>query len=188
MKRDHDVTTIAPGADAVEALNILGKTGFPSTPRWSTSTAMFLGFVTREGVIDCLCSPPRTAGEEARCDVREASRSAGTCRARYRRQQPSTAPCADSPSGSKAAGGAKIAGASRRSAPACSTALPIFALGAASSGRAGGPATGLERRPHPRAFRDGRRGDVATQYRHQRGANAGALILGLGIGLRQRLS
>ena len=53
MKRDHDVTAIAPSADASEALAILGKTGFHQLPVVDLD-GMFLGFVTREGVIDWL--------------------------------------------------------------------------------------------------------------------------------------
>jgi Zn-dependent protease/CBS domain-containing protein len=53
MKRDHDVTTIAPTADASEALAILGKTGYHQLPVVDLD-GMFLGFVTREGVIDWL--------------------------------------------------------------------------------------------------------------------------------------
>ena len=51
MKRDHDVTSIAPSADASQALAILGKTGFHQLPVVDVD-GMFLGFVTREGVID----------------------------------------------------------------------------------------------------------------------------------------
>jgi Zn-dependent protease/CBS domain-containing protein len=53
MKREHDVTTIAPGADAAEALAIMGKTGFHQLPVVDVD-GLFLGFVTREGVIDWL--------------------------------------------------------------------------------------------------------------------------------------
>jgi Zn-dependent protease/CBS domain-containing protein len=53
MKRDHDVTSIAPSADASEALAILGKTGYHQLPVVDLD-GMFLGFVTREGVIDWL--------------------------------------------------------------------------------------------------------------------------------------
>jgi Zn-dependent protease/CBS domain-containing protein len=53
MKRDHDVTTIAPSAAAAEALAVLGKTGFHQLPVVDLD-GMFLGFVTREGVIDWL--------------------------------------------------------------------------------------------------------------------------------------
>jgi Zn-dependent protease/CBS domain-containing protein len=53
MKRDHDVISIAPTADAAEALAILGKTGFHQLPVVDLD-GMFLGFVTREGVIDWL--------------------------------------------------------------------------------------------------------------------------------------
>jgi Zn-dependent protease/CBS domain-containing protein len=53
MKRVADVTTIAPTADALEALAILGKTGFHQLPVVDID-GMFLGFVTREGVIDWL--------------------------------------------------------------------------------------------------------------------------------------
>jgi Zn-dependent protease/predicted transcriptional regulator len=53
MKRDHDVTAISPSADASEALAILGKTGFHQLPVVDVD-GMFLGFVTREGVIDWL--------------------------------------------------------------------------------------------------------------------------------------
>jgi Zn-dependent protease/CBS domain-containing protein len=53
MKRDHDVTSIAPTADASEALAVLGKTGFHQLPVVDVD-GMFLGFVTREGVIDWL--------------------------------------------------------------------------------------------------------------------------------------
>jgi len=51
MKREHDVTSIAPSADASQALAILGKTGFHQLPVVDVD-GMFLGFVTREGVID----------------------------------------------------------------------------------------------------------------------------------------
>ncbi len=64
MKRDHDVTTIAPGADAVEALNILGKTGFHQLPVVDID-GMFLGFVTREGVIDWLAHHREPQVQEA---------------------------------------------------------------------------------------------------------------------------
>jgi len=53
MKRAHDVTAIAPTADAAEALAIMGKTGFHQLPVVDLD-GMFLGFVTREGVIDWL--------------------------------------------------------------------------------------------------------------------------------------
>jgi Zn-dependent protease/CBS domain-containing protein len=53
MKREHDVTSIAPSADASQALAILGKTGFHQLPVVDVD-GMFLGFVTREGVIDWL--------------------------------------------------------------------------------------------------------------------------------------
>ena len=53
MKREHDVTSIAPTADAADALAILGKTGFHQLPVVDLD-GMFLGFVTREGVIDWL--------------------------------------------------------------------------------------------------------------------------------------
>ncbi len=53
MKREHDVTSIAPTADAAQALAILGKTGFHQLPVVDVD-GMFLGFVTREGVIDWL--------------------------------------------------------------------------------------------------------------------------------------
>ena len=53
MKRADDVTTIAPSADAAEALSVLGKTGFHQLPVVDAD-GMFLGFVTREGVIDWL--------------------------------------------------------------------------------------------------------------------------------------
>jgi Zn-dependent protease/CBS domain-containing protein len=53
MKRDHDVTTISPSADASEALALLGKTGYHQLPVVDLD-GMFLGFVTREGVIDWL--------------------------------------------------------------------------------------------------------------------------------------
>ncbi|HEV8019715.1 MAG TPA: site-2 protease family protein [Candidatus Lustribacter sp.] len=53
MKRADDVTTIAPSADAAQALAILGKTGFHQLPVVDDE-GMFLGFVTREGVIDWL--------------------------------------------------------------------------------------------------------------------------------------
>jgi CBS domain-containing protein len=53
MKREHDVTTIAPNADASEALAIMGKTGFHQLPVVDVD-GLFLGFVTREGVIDWL--------------------------------------------------------------------------------------------------------------------------------------
>ena len=53
MKRAADVTTIAPSADAAEALSILGKTGFHQLPVVD-GDGTFLGFVTREGVIDWL--------------------------------------------------------------------------------------------------------------------------------------
>lgn len=53
MKRAEDVTTIAPSADAAQALAILGKTGFHQLPVVDADGA-FLGFVTREGVIDWL--------------------------------------------------------------------------------------------------------------------------------------
>jgi CBS domain-containing protein len=51
MKRDHDVTSIAPSADAAQALALLGKTGFHQLPVVDAD-GTFLGFVTREGVID----------------------------------------------------------------------------------------------------------------------------------------
>jgi len=51
MKRDQDVTSIAPSADAAQALALLGKTGFHQLPVVDVD-GMFLGFVTREGVID----------------------------------------------------------------------------------------------------------------------------------------
>jgi Zn-dependent protease/CBS domain-containing protein len=53
MKRDHDVVTIAPSAAAAEALAVLGKTGYHQLPVVDVD-GMFLGFVTREGVIDWL--------------------------------------------------------------------------------------------------------------------------------------
>ena len=53
MTRAEDVTTIAPSADAAAALSILGKTGFHQLPVVDVD-GMFLGFVTREGVIDWL--------------------------------------------------------------------------------------------------------------------------------------
>jgi Zn-dependent protease/predicted transcriptional regulator len=53
MKRADDVTSIAPSADAAEALRILGETGFHQLPVVDAD-GIFLGFVTREGVIDWL--------------------------------------------------------------------------------------------------------------------------------------
>lgn len=53
MKRAEDVTTIAPSADAAQALSVLGKTGFHQLPVVDDD-GNFLGFVTREGVIDWL--------------------------------------------------------------------------------------------------------------------------------------
>jgi CBS-domain-containing membrane protein len=53
MKRDHDVTTISPSAPASEALALLGKTGYHQLPVVDVD-GMFLGFVTREGVIGWL--------------------------------------------------------------------------------------------------------------------------------------
>ena len=64
MKRDQDVTSIAPTADAVEALNILGKTGFHQLPVVDVD-GMFLGFVTREGVIDWLAHHREPQVQEA---------------------------------------------------------------------------------------------------------------------------
>jgi Zn-dependent protease/predicted transcriptional regulator len=53
MKRADDVTAIAPSADAAQALSIMGKTGFHQLPVVDEG-GTFLGFVTREGVIDWL--------------------------------------------------------------------------------------------------------------------------------------
>jgi Zn-dependent protease/CBS domain-containing protein len=51
MKRADEVTSIPPSADANEALRILGKTGFHQLAVIDDD-GTFLGFVTREGVID----------------------------------------------------------------------------------------------------------------------------------------
>jgi Zn-dependent protease/CBS domain-containing protein len=53
MKRVDDLTTIAPGAMADDALLTLGKTGFHQLPVVDAD-GTFLGFVTREGVIEWL--------------------------------------------------------------------------------------------------------------------------------------
>jgi Zn-dependent protease/predicted transcriptional regulator len=53
MKRVEDLTTIAPSADAAEALRILGTTGFHQLPVLDDDGTL-LGFVTREGVLDWL--------------------------------------------------------------------------------------------------------------------------------------
>jgi len=50
MKREPDVVTIAPTANADDALRLLGTTGFHQLPIVDTD-GTFLGFVTREGVI-----------------------------------------------------------------------------------------------------------------------------------------
>ena len=64
MKRDHDVTSIAPSADAAQALAILGKTGFHQLPVVDVD-GVFLGFVTREGVIDWLAHQREPQVQEA---------------------------------------------------------------------------------------------------------------------------
>jgi Zn-dependent protease/CBS domain-containing protein len=53
MKRTEDLTTIAPDGQADEALLTLGKTGFHQLPVVDAE-GTFLGFVTREGVIEWL--------------------------------------------------------------------------------------------------------------------------------------
>jgi CBS domain-containing protein len=53
MKRVDDLTTIAPDAQGEEALLTLGKTGFHQLPVVDAD-GTFLGFVTREGVIEWL--------------------------------------------------------------------------------------------------------------------------------------
>jgi len=53
MKRTEDLTTIAPEAMADEALLTLGKTGYHQLPVVDAD-GTFLGFVTREGVLEWL--------------------------------------------------------------------------------------------------------------------------------------
>ena len=163
MKRADDVTSIAPSADAAEALRILGKTGFHQLPVVDGD-----GIVSRlrhaRGRDRLARAPPRTAGASgvtasvkaalrwylpvvivaATLNLRPALLTLGLVLPAVQRS------LALSPFGAGAL-----------------TALPIFALGAGvRDRRSGRTAAGLERRPHLRARPDRRR-DAVAQHRQR---------------------